>query len=95
MDTPAEHLSVSREEGSAHDTYAVRVCKAGTGTVGHGYFTSFCSIVAESVVKITGHRKKGHGLEVPCMYHLTGDKKLVKKAQEIVKDLEKKKESSK
>ena len=94
----AEHLGVSREDENAHDTYAVRVFKTDTGTVGHvpreysrmfHFFLFHCGRIS---CEITGHRKKGHGLEVPCIYHLVGDKKLVRKARKIVKDIEKKKE---
>ena len=89
---------MSREDGNVHDNYAVQVFKTGTGTVGHvpreysrmfHFFLLHCGRIS---CEITGHRKKGHGLEVPCKYHLTGDKKLVKKAQKIVKDIKKKKE---
>ena len=92
----AEHLGVAREDGNGHDHFAVRVFKNETGTVGHvpkeysRMFHFFLMHCGRITCEVTGHRKKGHGLEVPCNYNLTGDKKMVMKARKIVEDIEKK-----
>lgn len=96
-----ELLGVAREDGNEHDHYAVRVFKSGTGTVGHVpreysrmfyFFLQHCGIIS---CEVTGHRKKGHGLEVPCKYYLTGGEKMVMKAKEIVEDIVRKNEKKK
>ena len=88
-------------DGNEHDHYAVRVFKSGTGTVGHVpreysrmfyFFLQHCGRIS---CEVTGHRKKGHGLEVPCKYYLTGGGKMVMKAKEIVEDIVRKNEEKK
>ena len=77
-------------------TLLSRVFKNETGTVGHvpkeysRMFHFFLMHCGRITYEVTGHRKKGHGLEVPCNYNLTGDKKMVMKARKIVEDIEKK-----
>ena len=34
--------------------------------------------------EITGRRKKGNGLEIPCVYSLSGPDKLVKKLESVL-----------
>ncbi len=67
-----EGLGVAREDGNGHDLFAVCELKSGT-TVGHvpreyskmfHFFLFHCGRIC---CEVTGHRKLGKGLEVPCM----------------------------
>ena len=88
-----EVLSVNEEDGNEHDPYAVCVLK-NEMTVGHVprevslYF--FLRHGGTISCEITGHRKFGHGLEVPCCYKLSSKPKHIKKALQLL-ELKKKK----
>ena len=83
-----------KEEGNEHDRFAVSVMKD-RFIVGHAprelskLFTHFLNHEGEITARITGHRRLGNGLEVPCCYIFTGEKKLVKKLKELVLKREK------
>ena len=87
-------LLLVKEEGNKHDRFAVSVTKDGL-IVGHAprelskLFTHFLNHEGEITARITGHRRLGNGLEVPCCYVFTGEKKLVKKLKELVLKREK------
>ena len=42
-------------------------------------YPSKCGIICE----ITGHRRKGKGLEVPCLYKFSGTKMLVNRMKKL------------
>ena len=84
--TIGERLCVQREPRKAHDRRAVAVLTSEDTLVGHApreiskifwHFLSYGTITCE----VTGPRKRGNGLEVPCEYKLLGTEKLVKKAK--------------
>ena len=89
-----EVLLLVKEEGNEHDRFAVSVMKDGF-IIGHApmelskLFTHFLNHKGEIIARITGHRRLGNGLEVPCCYIFTGKKKLVKKLKELVLKREK------
>ena len=78
------------EAGNAHDAYAVAIIKD-TTMVGHAprevsrMFYFFLQHGGSITAKVTGHRKFGHGLEVPCCYTLTGKPKYIKQAKKLLK----------
>ena len=78
-----ECLQVGCEENNNHDDHAVAIRKARGIVVGHApremsrTFWYFLRHGGEIECKITGHRKWGNRLEVPCTYHCSGEKKLV------------------
>ena len=75
-----EILPLSIEDGNEHDSFAVAVLKD-TVIVGHAprelsrVFYFFLRHDGSINAEITGHRKFGCGLEVPCWYTLTGKPK--------------------
>ena len=80
-----EKLLVTVEEGNPHDFRAVAVRKGGGVIVGHvprelsRTLWYFLQRGGRGWCEITGRRKKGKGLEVPCVYTFSGPHKLVKK----------------
>ena len=68
-----EVLLLRRETGNEHDEYAVAVLKAST-VVGHvpREISRICWFFlrrgGQITCSITGHRRFGNGLEVPCVY---------------------------
>ena len=84
-----EHLGVFPEEGNGHDLHAVSVMKEGV-IVGHvpkehsRTFHFFISHGGTVSYEVTGHRRLGFGLEVQCIYKLTGKEKMIMKAKEIL-----------
>jgi hypothetical protein len=85
-----ETLSLMTEDANAHDSQAVAVMKGGS-IVGHAprglarVFFFFIEHGGSISCEITGHRKYGCGLEVPCCYKLTGKPKYVRRAKELLK----------
>ena len=85
-----ETLSLRIEDGNEQDSFAVAVIK-NDDIVGHAprqfsrVFYFFLSHDGTIDVEITGHRKFGCGLEVPCLYTLTGKPKFIKRAKKLVK----------
>ena len=84
-----EVLDAERERNNSSDKHAVAVTRNGS-IVGHvpremsriaAYFlTRGGRITAE----VTGPRKYGKGLEVPCMYTFSGKKKIVAKLEQLL-----------
>ena len=84
-----ETLLVEREEGNVHDSYAVSI-KKDDSVVGHvpreilricWHFIGHGGTIG---CEVTGHRKKGKGLEVPCKYSFTGQKKIMTKLKRVI-----------
>ena len=79
-----EELSVEPENGNEDDRYAVRV-KKDDAIVGHvpRAFSSiswfFLNRRGRIKCVITGRRKRGLGLEVPCTYTFIGNQRTIKK----------------
>ena len=77
------------EDGNEQDSFTVAVIK--NNIVGHAprqfsrVFYFFLSHDGTIDAEITEHRKFGCGLEVPCLYTLTGKPKFIKRAKKLVK----------
>ncbi len=84
-----EELLLKREEGNQHDEYAVAVLRNGA-VVGHmprcisrvSWF--FLRRGGKISCKITGKRKLGVGLEVPCVYMYTGSARMARKLSRLL-----------
>ena len=87
-----EELRLEVEEDNQHDRHAVAVIKNDV-IVGHmpRVFArvSFFYLQKGGIIKaiITGHRRRGNGLEVPCDYIFTGSPRLIKKIKELTESL--------
>ena len=85
-----EELTVIPEENNDHDRHAIAVMKDGE-VVGHVprelskilYFFLRRSGSRVSCV-ITGRRKYGVGLEVPCIYKINGQSKCIEKLKRLL-----------
>ena len=83
-----EELPVQREDGNQHDDHAVAVMKNGD-IVGHvprslsrvSWF--FLKRGGDITCRITGKRKLGVGLEVPCVYLYAGSVKMTRKLDRL------------
>ena len=79
-----EVLRAETEEGNEEDRYAVAVLNGGVivGHVPRNFSKTFYFFLRHGgsiECKITGHRKLGVGLEVPCTYTLSGKPKYIKR----------------
>ena len=90
-----EKLIVSQESGNRHDRRAVAVMKEDRTVVGHvprefsRTFWHFISHGGSISCEVTGRRKKGNGLEVPCIYKFTvSSESLIKRLKGILEDNE-------
>ena len=86
-----EELSLEQERGNSHDFYATTVKRDGLviGRVPRELsklFWTFLSKGGQITSEVTGKRKRGRGLEVPCTYKIQGKKEL---AEEFKKSLNK------
>lgn len=86
-----EELTVLREPENEYDCFAVSIILDGS-VVGcvpkelSRHFSRFLLGGGEIMCEITGRRRKGKGLEVPCVYKLRAENpQLVKKLQTAVK----------
>ena len=81
-----EVLVLEREVANVHDVHAVAIMKE-DGVVGHvpkelsRIFWHFIWHGGTITCEVTGHRKFGRGLEVPCKYTFTGAPKNIKKLE--------------
>ena len=84
-----EKLPISLEEDNENDPRAVAVLNCGV-VVGHlprekaRTVWYFLKRGGSGTCEITGRRKKGKGLEVPCVYTFSGPSKLLKKLESIL-----------
>ena len=87
--TIAEILSVNTDPTNRHDRFAIAVLKAGA-IVGHvprevnRIFHCFLMSGGKIMCEVTGKRKFGKGLEVPCVYKFTGTEKNITKVKKIL-----------
>ncbi len=86
-----EILSLSPEDGNENDAYAVAVAVMKDRiVVGHAprelsrVFSFFIRHDGSISAEVTGHRKYGCGLEVPCRYTLQGKPKYIKRAKKLL-----------
>ena len=83
-----ETLTLQREDGNLEDEYAVAIMKTGTvvGHVPRELSRIFFFLQHSGTIQciITGHRKRGLGLEVPCSYKLFGKPKYIKKLVKLL-----------
>ena len=84
-----EILQVARYTDNHHDRFAVGVFKEDTivGHVPREYSRMFYYFLVHSggiTCEITGRRKFGKGLEVPCVYTFTGIEKIIVKLKRIL-----------
>ena len=85
-----EVLRAETEEGNEEDRYAVAILKVSGVVVGHvprsfsRTFYFFLRHGGSIECKITGHRKYGTGLEVPCTYTLSGKPKYIKRLVKLL-----------
>lgn len=86
-----EELQTKLEQNNEHDRHAVAVMRDDQ-IVGHlprsisrvsRFFLSRGGVI---VCRVTGKRRHGDGLEVPCVYVYHGLPKVVKKLQQLLKD---------
>ena len=84
-----ETLPLSADTGNELDACAVGVFKESV-LVGHAprevsrIFYYFLQHGGSISAEITGYRKFGYGLEIPCCYKLTGKPKYVKHAKKLL-----------
>ena len=85
-----EQLQISREEGNAYDNCAVSVKKDSGTIVGHvpremsRLFWHFLQHGGNITCEVSGRRKRGKGLEVPCMYVFRGIKELIARLETLL-----------
>lgn len=90
--TVGEILQLRAEDDNEHDEHAVAVLKAGS-TVGHVPYSMsrvcwfFLNRGGHMNCQITGHRKFGNGLEVPCVYtFLSSSARTITKLKTLLQD---------
>ena len=89
-----EVLTAELEEDNTEDQYAVAVIRAET-IVGHvpcelrRIFYFFIRRGGTIDCTVTGHRKHGLELEVPCSYKLTGKPKYIKRLVKLLSKIKK------
>lgn len=87
--TITEILSVNFDPANRHDHFTIAVLKAGA-VVGHvprevsRIFYFFLTSGGKVMCEVTGRRKYGKGLEVPCIYKFTGTEKNIVKVKKIL-----------
>ena len=84
-----EVLETRPESGNEHDRYAIGIVECGE-IVGHvpqvsRTFYYFIQHNGTITAEVTGHRKLGKGLEVPCNYILTGRYRHIEQAKKTFK----------
>ena len=85
----SEIVSVDCEHGNIHDHHAVCLLK-GSWIIGHAprelvkYFWFFLGHGGTITCEVTGSRKHGKGLEVPCIYTFGGKERNIVKLKELL-----------
>ena len=88
--TTGKILEVQREVDNEHDRRAVSLLKSGT-IVGHvprefaRVFWFFLGRGGKISCEVTGRPKHGKGLEIPCVYTITGQEKVIVKTKEMLR----------
>ena len=86
-----EELTLTQENGNCHDRYAITVEKENDIIVGRvprelsKIFRIFMEGGGLIKCEVTGRRKRGKGLEVPCTYKCHGSKQLISKLKKSLK----------
>ena len=89
-----ESLGVECEPSNPFDSCAVSVLRDET-VVGHvprevrRHFCMFLHSGGNITCEVTGHRRYGKGLEVPCMYEFRGSRETVRKVKKRLVKLQK------
>ena len=84
-----ELLQIFHETNNRHDRHALAVFKEGI-FVGHvpsemsRIFWFFLQHDGKIECEITGQRKKGKGLEVPCVYRFKGSTQKIERMKELM-----------
>ena len=88
-----EGLVLKREEPeNIHDRYSVCVVKDGDAVVGHvprelsKILWNFLRRGGQGTCEVTGPRKHGKGLEVPCTYNFEGNRRLISRLENLLED---------
>lgn len=86
--TVGELLEVAREPSNPYDRNAVAVLKEDrvVGHVPRELCRSICTFITGGgsvVCEVTGSRRYGKGLEVPCLYKLRGTAKAIAKLRHV------------
>jgi hypothetical protein len=68
-------LDLEREDANIHDTNAVAIMKTAWLRELSRIFWYFIEHGGSIACEVSGHRKFGRGLEVPCKYTFTGKKR--------------------
>ena len=85
-----EVIRVDKEPGNVHDKHAVALLTPDGVVIGHvprelsSIFWHFLSHNGKITCEVTGKRKRGKGLEVPCAFKFLGAEKLVVKMKELL-----------
>ena len=85
-----EMLESQPDTGNKHDRYAIGMVKDGE-IVGHApkeisrIFHYFIQHNGTISAEVTGHRKLGKGLEIPCNYILKGKPRYIERAKKTLK----------
>ena len=85
-----EILLVRMETGNVHDWRAVAVLALDGTVVGHvprevsRVFWHYLGHCGKISCEVTGRRKHGKGLEVPCIYKFLGSEKMIEKMRSIM-----------
>lgn len=87
-----EELAVCGELGNVYDRHAVCIKKDGN-IVGHvprelaRIIRKFLGKGGKAICIVSGHRKRGKGLEVPCTYQFSGKRKLIRRLEVLLKKI--------
>ena len=84
--TVGEVLQVSEEPDNLHDINVLKESNHVPREINR-IFTFFQAHNGTISCEVIGHRKFGKGLEVPCIYKLTGKEKLIVKARKILESV--------
>ena len=90
----SENLTANIEEDNPHDRHAIALTRGAGNIVGHmpqkiAPLCWFCNRNGGSIKSVvTGKRKKGIGLEVPCDYVCSGSQRIIKKLKRLLSQVD-------